>query len=208
MDWIKLKCNFLQNDKIRLIRAEKNGDAMAFLWVGLLCLAGGQENGGVFRLNGQILSDRALALLLDVSPKLMSRALALFSSFGMVAKDDGAYVSPAGKRINPRRRWRSAGGGIGNGRRRAAPEKKKVLSRRLSQLCHRKIRAQRKRKKKRERKTLSPLPPTGAGESVLSRKRRRRKARTSSGSGRRTPNRRGARRRGGNGGACRPHRSF
>ena len=94
MVWLKLKCDLLQNEKIRLIRAEKGGDAVSFLWVGLLCLAGSQENDGVFQIHGQPLTVPMLARLLGVPPYVMRRALELFLRYGMVAQENGTFYLP------------------------------------------------------------------------------------------------------------------
>ena len=94
MEWFKLKSNLLQNDKIALIRAEVDGDALAFLWVGLLCLAGSEDNGGVFRIGDVALTVRMLAHILNTSPDRMRRALELFKKYGMVAEKEGALYLP------------------------------------------------------------------------------------------------------------------
>ena len=97
MEWIKLKCDLLRNDKICLLRSEKDGDSLVLLWVGLLCLAGGQDNNGVFRINGQPLTDRMLARLLGATPRLTRRALDLFLYYGMVSQDGDTYYLPGWK---------------------------------------------------------------------------------------------------------------
>ncbi|MBP0987378.1 MAG: phage replisome organizer N-terminal domain-containing protein, partial [Oscillospiraceae bacterium] len=52
--WIKIVTDIFDDEKILLIEAMPERDAIIVIWFKLLCLAGKQNNGGVFMLSDRI----------------------------------------------------------------------------------------------------------------------------------------------------------
>jgi predicted phage replisome organizer len=92
--WIKLATDIFQDDKIRLIRSMKNGDELVLIWIALLCLAGRENNDGVFALNeNEGYTPEMLAVLLDSPLARVKEALKAFKRFGMIDIDDDGVIS-------------------------------------------------------------------------------------------------------------------
>ena len=52
--WIKITVNIFDDEKILLIESLPDADSIIVIWFKLLCLAGKQNNHGVFMLNDSI----------------------------------------------------------------------------------------------------------------------------------------------------------
>ena len=52
--WIKIVTDIFDDEKILLIESMPEADSIIVMWFKLLCLAGRQNNSGVFMLNGRI----------------------------------------------------------------------------------------------------------------------------------------------------------
>ena len=52
--WIKICTDIFDDEKILLIENMPEADSIIVIWFKLLCLAGKQNNGGVFMLNDKI----------------------------------------------------------------------------------------------------------------------------------------------------------
>ncbi len=90
--WIKLVTDIFDDEKMRLIGSEKDGDTLQLIWIRLLCLAGRCNSGGLLELTDDMpLSDKMLAVLLGKPLPVVRRALRLFERYGMITKD-GAYA--------------------------------------------------------------------------------------------------------------------
>lgn len=94
MEWIKLSTGLFKDEKIKVISSEKNGSEIVLVWVKLLCLAGEQEQMGVFKIFGRAMTPKILATVTDTQEKLMEQALSMFIDYGMIVQDNGFYMIP------------------------------------------------------------------------------------------------------------------
>lgn len=90
MDWIKLSTGLFTDEKIQLLRSEKNGDELINIWLQLLCLAGKQDNDGVFMLTEtRAYTPAQLAAITGRDQKRFIAAIDLYESLGMIIVDNG-----------------------------------------------------------------------------------------------------------------------
>ena len=83
--WIKIVTYIFDDEKILLIDGLPERDGIIVIWFKLLCLAGKQNNGGVFKLNDKIsYTDEMLATIFHRPLTLVRLALETFVQFGMV----------------------------------------------------------------------------------------------------------------------------
>lgn len=83
--WIKLCTDVFDDEKIILIDALPECDGILVIWFKLLCMAGKQNNGGVFMLNDKIAyTDEMLATIFRRPVNTVCLALQTFESFGMI----------------------------------------------------------------------------------------------------------------------------
>ena len=83
--WIKLTVDFFDDEKILLIMSMPNGHIITIVWIMLLCLAGKQNNSGVFKFNNGVpYTDKMLATIFRMDEAMVSLALDTFVSFGMI----------------------------------------------------------------------------------------------------------------------------
>lgn len=83
--WIKLCTDVFDDEKIMLIDALPERDGVLVIWFKLLCLAGKQNNGGVFMLNDKIAyTDEMLATIFRRPLNTVRFALQTFEQFGMI----------------------------------------------------------------------------------------------------------------------------
>lgn len=83
--WIKLCTDVFDDEKIQLIDGLPERDGILVIWFKLLCLAGKQNNGGVFMLNDKIAyTDEMLATIFRRPLNTLRLALNTFENFGMV----------------------------------------------------------------------------------------------------------------------------
>lgn len=93
--WIKITVNIFDDEKILLIESLPDADAIIVIWFKLLCLAGKQNNHGVFMLNDSIpYTDEMLATIFRRKVTTVKMALETFERFGMIARIDGAVTIP------------------------------------------------------------------------------------------------------------------
>lgn len=93
--WIKLCTDVFNDEKMMLIEAMPESDGIIVIWFKLLCLAGMQNNGGVFMLNEKIaFNDEMLAAIFRRPINLVRLALNTFENFGMVEIINNVYVIP------------------------------------------------------------------------------------------------------------------
>ena len=89
--WLKLDVGILNHRKIRLIRKEPQGDSLALMWIGLLCLAMDQESEALYISEGIPYTDEDLATALDFKIKIIKTGVNLFKKYGLInILDDGA----------------------------------------------------------------------------------------------------------------------
>ena len=83
--WIKLCTDVFDDEKIILIDALPERDGVLVIWFKLLCMAGKQNNGGVFMLNDKIAyTDEMLATIFRRPINTVRLALQTFENFGMI----------------------------------------------------------------------------------------------------------------------------
>lgn len=83
--WIKLCTDVFDDEKIILIDALPERDGVLVIWFKLLCMAGKQNNGGVFMLNDKIAyTDEMLATIFRRPINTVRLALNTFEQFGMI----------------------------------------------------------------------------------------------------------------------------
>ena len=83
--WIKIVTDIFDDDKILLIESMPEADAIIVIWFKMLCLAGKQNNSGVFLLNERIpYTDEMLATIFRRPLNTIRLALNTFEKFGMI----------------------------------------------------------------------------------------------------------------------------
>ena len=93
--WIKITTDIFDDDKILLIESMPDADAIITIWFKILCLAGKQNNGGVFLMNNRIAyTDEMLATIFRRKPATVKLALQVFEQFGMIETIDGVITIP------------------------------------------------------------------------------------------------------------------
>jgi predicted phage replisome organizer len=83
--WIKIVTDIFDDEKMLLIETLPEADSIIVIWFKLLCLAGKQNNSGVFTLNGKIpYTDKMLATIFRRKETTVNLALKTFEEFGMI----------------------------------------------------------------------------------------------------------------------------
>ena len=93
--WIKICTDIFDDEKIVLIESMPEADGIIVIWFKLLCLAGKQNNGGIFMLNDKIAyTDDMLAHIFRRPLATVRLALKTFESFGMIEIVDNVVTIP------------------------------------------------------------------------------------------------------------------
>ena len=83
--WIKIVTDIFDDEKMLLIESLPGADSIIVIWFKLLCLAGKNNNSGVFLLNGRIpYTDEMLATIFRRDLNTVRFALKTFEDFEMV----------------------------------------------------------------------------------------------------------------------------
>lgn len=83
--WIKIVTDIFDDEKILLIETLPEADSIIVIWFKLLCLAGKQNNSGVFVMsNGIPYTDKMLSTIFRRKETIVALALKTFEQFGMV----------------------------------------------------------------------------------------------------------------------------
>ena len=83
--WIKIATNIFSDEKILLIEQLPDADTIIVIWFKLLCLAGRENNCGVFVMGGKIpYTDEMLATIFRRPIPTIRLALSTFKDFGMI----------------------------------------------------------------------------------------------------------------------------
>lgn len=91
--WIKVATDMFDNRKIKQIESQANADTMLVIWLKVLALAGRLNNGGRLMLTEKSkYTDKSLAFEFGRSEKDVAKAMKLFCSLEMVAKEKGVYI--------------------------------------------------------------------------------------------------------------------
>lgn len=93
--WIKVCTDIFDDDKILLIESMPKADSFLVIWFKLLCMAGKQNNDGVFMLNEKKpYTDKMLATIFHRPVNIVKSALEVFEQFGMIEIVNGTYTIP------------------------------------------------------------------------------------------------------------------
>lgn len=93
--WIKICTDIFDDEKIALIESMPEADGIIVIWFKLLCMAGKQNNGGVFMLNDKIAyTDEMLATIFRRPLNTVRLALRTFEQYGMIEVVNNAYTIP------------------------------------------------------------------------------------------------------------------
>ena len=93
--WIKICTDIFDDEKITLIESMPDADGIIVIWFKLLCLAGKQNNGGVFMMNDKLAyTDEMLATIFRRSVNTVRLALNVFEKYGMVEIVDNVVTIP------------------------------------------------------------------------------------------------------------------
>lgn len=93
--WIKITTDIFDDEKILLIESLPDAYAIITVWFKLLCLAGKQNNSGVFLMNNKIpYTDRMIATIFRMKESTVTMALQTFEQFGMIEIVDGVITIP------------------------------------------------------------------------------------------------------------------
>ena len=93
--WIKIVTDIFDDEKILLIESLPSADSIIVVWFKLLCLAGKNNNSGVFMLNERIAyTDEMLATIFRKDINIVRFALKTFEEFGMIELIDNVITIP------------------------------------------------------------------------------------------------------------------
>lgn len=93
--WIKIVTDIFEDEKIMLIETLPEADSIIVIWFKLLCLAGKQNNSGVFLLNNKIAyTDSMLSAIFRRNENVVKLALKTFEEFGMIQILDNVITIP------------------------------------------------------------------------------------------------------------------
>ena len=83
--WIKIVTDIFDDEKILLIESLPEADSIIVIWFKLLCLAGKQNNSGVFQINSHIpYTDEMFATIFRRKINTVRLALKTFEQYGMI----------------------------------------------------------------------------------------------------------------------------
>lgn len=93
--WIKIVTDIFDDEKILLIESLPEPDGLIVIWFKLLCLAGKQNNSGVFLMNNKIpYTEEMLATIFRRPANTIKLALQTFENFGMIEIVNGVITIP------------------------------------------------------------------------------------------------------------------
>ena len=92
--WIKITTDIFDDEKVLLIESLPDAYAIITVWFKLLCLAGKQNNSGVFMMGKIAYTDKMLATIFRMKESTVTMALQTFEQFGMVEIVDGVITIP------------------------------------------------------------------------------------------------------------------
>ena len=93
--WIKIVTDIFDDEKMLLIESLPSADSIIVIWFKLLCLAGKNNNSGVFLLHERIpYTDEMLATIFRKEVNIVRFALKTFNDFGMIELIDNVITIP------------------------------------------------------------------------------------------------------------------
>ena len=82
--WIKIVTDVFDDEKVLMIESMPDADAMIVIWFKLLCLAGKQNNSGVFLMGRMPYTDEMFSTIFRRPLNTVRMALKTFEQFGMI----------------------------------------------------------------------------------------------------------------------------
>lgn len=93
--WIKICTDIFDDEKMCLIESMPEADSIIVIWFKLLCMAGKQNNSGVFMLNDKIAyTEEMLATVFRRPLNTVRLALKTFEMYGMIEIVDNVVTIP------------------------------------------------------------------------------------------------------------------
>lgn len=92
--WIKVVTDIFEDEKLLVIDVMPKADSLMIIWFKLLCLAGKQNNGGVFKVGNMPYTADMFAAVFRRPVKTIKEALAMFEQFGMIETVNGVITIP------------------------------------------------------------------------------------------------------------------
>lgn len=92
--WIKITTDIFDDEKILLIESLPDAYAIITVWFKLLCLAGKQNNSGVFMMGKIAYTDKMLATIFRMKEATVTMALNTFEQFNMIEIVGGVITIP------------------------------------------------------------------------------------------------------------------
>lgn len=93
--WIKICSDIFDDEKILLIEQMPESESLIVIWFKLLCLAGKQNNSGVFMINERIpYTEEMLASIFRRKVDVVRMAIKVYEQFGMIEIIDGVITIP------------------------------------------------------------------------------------------------------------------
>lgn len=93
--WIKITTDIFSDEKILLIEQMPDADSLLVIWFKLLCMAGKENNYGVFLMRNRMpYTEEMLATIFRRPLNTVRLALSTFEAFGMIYIEDDIIVVP------------------------------------------------------------------------------------------------------------------
>lgn len=92
--WIKITTDIFDDEKIKIIESFPKSDTFLVIWFKLLCLAGKQNNGGVFCLGNVPYTEKMFATIFGRPVSTVKKAFEIFEDFGMIERLDNTITVP------------------------------------------------------------------------------------------------------------------
>lgn len=92
--WIKMSVDMFDDEKIKIIQAMPDGDALLIVWIKLIALAGKTNEGGYIYINKNMpYTDEMLAVIMSKPVMTIRLAMDTFKSLGMIdTNTKGVYL--------------------------------------------------------------------------------------------------------------------
>ena len=99
MQWIKLRIDMFDDEKIKIIQSMPDGDALLVVWIRLIALAGKCNANGLILVEDEFpYTDEMLSVIFNKPLQTVKLALATFEKFRMIeSTTKGIYITNAVK---------------------------------------------------------------------------------------------------------------
>lgn len=92
IQWIKLKVDMFDNEKIKLIESMPDADSILVIWIKLLTYAGKANSNGYIMLTENIpMNEEEIATIFNRNINTIRYAFEVFSRYGMIEKNANAF---------------------------------------------------------------------------------------------------------------------